>query len=111
VRRGPRKGERPLTCGNTPKGLCANCAVTRWLKETPPLCDMLTDEGRWRIDGGPSAFLLPHVQRQFESLMRVGNCPVAPTEIDWPTIVVNWNKDEAGAETGEKTLDSAGAGE
>ena len=103
VRRGPREGERPLTCSNTRKGLCANCAVTRWLKETFP--ELLTAEEnaalephrndpRWRIDGGPAALLLPHIQQQFEAVMRVGNCPVSPDEIDWPTIVANWNKEK-----------------
>ena len=93
VRRGPREDERPLTHSNTRKGWCANCAVTRWLKKTPPLCDLLASGGRWRVEGGPDALLLPHIQKQVANLMRVGNCPVDAAEIDWPWVVANWEKE------------------
>jgi len=93
VRRGPRDDERPLSHSNTRKGWCANCAITRWIKETPPLSDLLASDGRWGIEGGPEALFHADIQEAVASVMRAGNCPVDPAEIDWPAVVANWEKE------------------
>jgi hypothetical protein len=72
----PREGERPLTRANTRDGRCATCALAKWLRETPPLGDLIQEQGG-------KGFRLPHMQKALANMMRVGNCPVAPSEIDW----------------------------
>lgn len=67
-----------------PKGLCANCAVHDWLRNTYPPNILLAQSG-------PEVLLHPHIQKQFIGIMRVGFADAKPDEIDWQRIVDNWD--------------------
>ncbi len=66
-----------------PKGICVNCAVHDWLRNTYP-CNMLLAQS------GPRALALPHIQEQFTGIMRVGMADAMPDEICWELIIENW---------------------
>ena len=63
------------------KGLCANCAVTAFLK-TCPLGQLIDD---------PQKLLWEPVQKQFAAVMRAGNADMDTGEISWASVVDNWN--------------------
>ena len=65
------------------KGLCVNCAVHDWLRNTYPPNILLAQSG-------PKALLIPHIQQQFAEIMRVGFADAKPDEIDWQKMVDNW---------------------
>lgn len=67
-----------------PKGLCVNCAVHDWLRNTYPVNMLLAQSG-------PKSLLLPHIQEQFTTIMRVGLAEAQPDEINWELIVENWD--------------------
>lgn len=67
-----------------PKGLCVNCAVHDWLRNTYP-CNILLAQS------GPKALVLPHIQEQFAGIMRVGLADAMPDEIKWDLIIENWD--------------------
>jgi len=64
-------------------GLCVNCAVHDWLRNTYPPNILLAQSG-------PQVLLLEHIQRQFTEIMRIGFADAKPDEIDWQRIVDNW---------------------
>lgn len=67
-----------------PKGLCVNCAVHGWLRNTYPVNLIFTTLS-------PEALRLEHIQQQFTGIMRAGFADANPDEIDWETIIENWN--------------------
>lgn len=81
----PTADARLLRRSTTRKGLCANCAVTAFLHATP-LAQQLRATA-----GGHRALLLPHIQEGFARLMAVGMAHMQPDEIDWPTVVDQWD--------------------
>jgi len=66
------------------KGLCVNCAVHDWLRNTYPPNILLAKSG-------PKVLLYPHIQKQFTEIMRIGFADAQPDEIDWNKIVENWD--------------------
>jgi len=66
------------------KGLCVNCAVHDWLRNTYPPNILLAKSG-------PKVLLYPHIQKQFAEIMKVGLADAKPDEIDWNRIVENWD--------------------
>lgn len=64
-------------------GLCVNCAVHDWLRNTYPPNILLAQSG-------PQVLLFPHIQEQFAGLMRIGFADAKPDEIDWQKIIDNW---------------------
>lgn len=66
-----------------PKGLCVNCAVHDFLRNTYP-CNMLLAQS------GPQSLAYPHIQEQFAGIMRVGLSDAIPDEISWDLIIENW---------------------
>jgi len=80
-----------------PKGLCVNCAVTQFFKDEKygvSLEQVL--RGSDELDGTPGkeiskSLLLPHIQKQFTEILRVGHAQVTPEEIDWLEVVANWD--------------------
>lgn len=66
-----------------PKGLCINCAVSDWLRNTYPPNILLAQSG-------PKVLLFPHIQEQFAEIMKVGFADAKPDEIVWQRIVDNW---------------------
>lgn len=82
---GPRNpGAKMLRRSKEPKGLCINCAVHDFLRNTYP-CNMLLSQS------GPESLAHPHIQEQFAGIMRVGLADALPDEIDWNLIIENWD--------------------
>lgn len=72
------------------RGLCVNCGTTEFLKlvlEADRLLAM-TDEGKQH---GARAFLAPHVQNQFNNLLRTGHADARPEEVNWALVVEHWD--------------------
>lgn len=65
-------------------GLCATCCAHDFLRHAYPANLLLARTG-------PRGLLLPHVQEQFASIMRVGHSDATPDEIDWEKMVANWD--------------------
>lgn len=65
-------------------GLCVNCAVHDWLRNTYPPNILLAQSG-------PKVLLFPHIQEQFTEIMKIGFADAKPDEIDWQRIVDNWD--------------------
>lgn len=66
------------------KGLCVNCAVHDWLRNTYP-CNILLAQS------GPKSLAHPHIQEQFAEIMKVGMADAMPDEINWDLIIENWD--------------------
>ncbi len=67
-----------------PKGLCVNCAVHDWLRNTYPVNLILAGSK-------PELLRFEHIQQQFTDIMRVGGADANPDEIDWEAIIANWD--------------------
>ena len=67
-----------------PKGLCVNCAVHDWLRNTYPVNMILAGSG-------PTILAYSHIQKQFTEIMRVGLADAQPDEISWDLIIENWD--------------------
>ena len=70
------------------EGLCVNCVVTEFFKTTEPLKSMFG--GIWG-NNSPEVLLAPHMQQQFGNILQAGNCDVKLEEIDWQTIIDQWD--------------------
>jgi len=79
----PGKKAKMLRFAEGP-GLCVNCAVHDWLRNTYPVNILLAQSG-------PKSLVHPHIQKQFTEIMRVGFADAKPDEIDWPAIITNWD--------------------
>ena len=66
-----------------PKGLCVNCAVHDWLRNTYPVNLLLARSGA-------RGLALPHIQEQFAGIMKSRCSDALPDEIDWRAIIDNW---------------------
>lgn len=75
-----------LRRSRVPKGICPNCAVTAFLKNTYP-CNMLLHQS----PHGAQMLLLPHIQEQFVAIMQAGKADMRPDEIVWATVVAQWD--------------------
>ena len=67
-----------------PKGLCLNCAVHDFLRNTYPVNLLLARSG-------PRCLALPHIQEQFAGIMQSQFSDAAADEIGWQAIIENWN--------------------
>lgn len=65
-------------------GLCANCAITDFLRRMSPLDVVLERQG-------PEVLLVPSIQAQVGRVLVAGNSDASLAEIDWPTVVANWD--------------------
>ena len=109
---GPRNPEaKILRRSKEPKGLCVNCAVHDWLRNTYPVNILLAQSG-------PKALALPHIREQFTGIMRIGFADAKPDEIDWDRIIENWElpfphkvKPRAMNPCSQKELDEVATGE
>ena len=79
-----RSEARILRRSKDDKGYCVNCAVHDWVRNTYPVNLILARSG-------PKGLALPHLQRQFEEIMRAGFSDAAPDEINWARIIDNWD--------------------
>ena len=73
-----------LKRGKVPKGLCLNCAVHDWLRNTYPVNLLLARSG-------PKSLALDHIQKQFEGIMKSQCSDAVPDEIGWQAIIDNWD--------------------
>lgn len=73
-----------LRRGKEPKGLCVNCAVHDWLRNTYPPNILLAQSG-------PKVLLYSHIQEQFTGIMQAALADAQPDEINWELIVENWD--------------------
>jgi len=65
-------------------GICINCAVHDWLRNTYPPNMLLAESG-------PEILLYPHIQKLFAEIMQAGFADAKPDEIDWDRVVGNWD--------------------
>ena len=79
----PQSKAKMLRRSTRAKGLCATCAAHNWLRNTYP-CNMLLAES------GPKGLELPHIQRQFANIMQAAGADAQPDEIDWNSMIENW---------------------
>jgi len=69
------------------RGLCANCAVTAFFKDS---------DGERGVgfalppDFDPQGLLLPHIQAQFQTILRLGQSELRYEQIDWGIVLANW---------------------
>lgn len=61
-------------------GMCLECAVTSVFLSLPS-AGMFPKE----------AMLLPHIQEQFASVLRVGQADAEADDLDWQRVVDNWD--------------------
>ncbi len=66
------------------EGLCVNCAITQFLKETIPLNNLLSSVG-------PDVLLREDLQQQVGNIMTTGNCDASLSEISWQIVVDQWD--------------------
>jgi len=66
-----------------PKGLCVNCAVHDWFRNTYPVNMILAKSG-------PRVLAYEHIRDQFAQIMRAGYADARPEEINWNLISENW---------------------
>lgn len=75
---------RVLRKSLTPDGVCANCAITGFLRDTTPLNVILDRQG-------PDVLLLPTVQAQIGRILDAGNSDADLSEIDWNAVIAAWD--------------------
>jgi hypothetical protein len=83
VSRDRNEDARVLRHAAVPKGVCAGCAITRFLKTTEPLATVLRTRG-------PQLLLVPQVQQQAARVLSAGKSDADPVEIDWQAVVDRW---------------------
>lgn len=85
----PGKGNpesRPIR--RAAEGLCINCAMTEFFKTTEPIRSLMNG---FFGNLGQEALLSPSIQEQVGCLLEAGNCDAGLEEIDWPTVVSQWD--------------------
>jgi hypothetical protein len=86
--RPPGQDARLLRLAKTPVGHCAACAMTNWLQNS--------EAGRSPLRGiidakGPAILLDERVIEQMARVLQAGCADADPREIDWVSVVVNWD--------------------
>jgi len=81
---GPRNPKAKMLRRSKGKGLCVNCAVHDWLRNTYP-CNILLAQS------GPKSLVHPDIQEQFAGIMKTGMADAMPDEINWSLIIENWD--------------------
>lgn len=81
---GPGNPDAKMLRLSKSKGLCVNCAVHDWLRNTYPPNMLLAQSG-------PKVLLYPYIQKQFTGIMQVALADAKPDEINWEAIVENWD--------------------
>jgi len=80
----PGNSKAKMLRRSTGPGLCVNCAVHDWLRNTYPVNLILACSS-------PNSLRFEHVQQQFTDIMRAGGADANPDEIDWEAIIDNWD--------------------
>jgi len=66
------------------EGLCVNCAVHDWLRNTYPVNLILAGSS-------PESLRFEHIQQQFTGIMQAAGADANPDEINWDLIISNWD--------------------
>jgi len=105
----PGKKAKMLRFAKGP-GLCVNCAVHDWLRNTYPINMLLAEHG-------PKGLEHPQIQEMFANIMLTAGSDANPDEIDWNRIKENWDlpfadkvKPRADNPVNQKQLDEIKAG-
>ena len=80
----PGSKAKMLKRGKTPKGLCVNCAAHDVLRNLYPANLLLARSG-------PKVLASPQIQQQFEEILKSAGTDAVIGEIDWPTVIDNWD--------------------
>jgi hypothetical protein len=75
---------RLLRRSAVPVGFCASCAMANWLQHTDPIKAILAAKG-------PEILLDRRVVEQMASVLAAGSADADPREIDWVSVVINWD--------------------
>lgn len=62
--------------------LCANCAMTRFIMGLPMAAPINKD---------PEKLQVPQLQKNLVSLMQASNPDIQSSQINWSTVITNWN--------------------
>jgi len=76
-------------------GYCADCAITAFLREMPPLNELLEVRGAEVLRD-------PIIQRSAARILASGQADAPPGEIDWERVIANWDLPIAGGKRGRK---------
>jgi hypothetical protein len=91
----PDPKARLIRLSDKPEGLCLNCCVTQFIKASEAsdvLLRALEDGAKAAKIVPPQDVLrLPHIQKQFGQLMKVGFSQANPQDIDWLEVIANWD--------------------
>jgi hypothetical protein len=74
---------RLLRRSAVPVGHCASCAMTNFLQHMEPLATVLETKG-------PEILLDRRVVDQMANILAAGCADAKPQEIDWVSVVINW---------------------
>jgi len=80
----PGSEAKMLRRNKAPKGLCVNCAVHNFLRNTYPV-NLLLAQSRGR------SLAFPHIREQFAGIMKSRLSDAVPDEIGWQVIIDNWD--------------------
>lgn len=75
---------RLLRKSAVPVGHCASCAMANWLQHTEPLRSVIASKG-------PQILLDRRIVDQMANVLAAGSADADPREIDWVSVVVNWD--------------------
>lgn len=80
----PNSKAKMLRYSKEPKGLCVNCAVHDWLRNTYPVNIQLAQYGSKGLEH-------PQIQQLFTEIMQSNFADAKPDEINWQLIIENWD--------------------
>jgi hypothetical protein len=87
---------RVLRRSAVPEGYCASCATACLLRHMEPFASMIRD---------PSVLLDPRVAVQFAAVLEAGGSDARPDEVDWRSVVANWDLPFPGAGVGPEGME------
>lgn len=80
----PQESKAKMLRRSKKKGLCVNCAVTDWFRNTYPINMQLAEYG-------PGILAHPHIRELFADIMRTAGADAKPEEINWNLVNENWD--------------------
>lgn len=80
----PLKSSKAKMLRHSNKGLCVNCAVHDWLRNTYPINMQLAESG-------PGILVHPQMRELFADIMRTAGSDASSDEINWNLIIENWD--------------------
>lgn len=66
------------------EGFCADCCVINFLQR-------LSNMHVGNILEKPEVLRMPHIQKQFEAVIRAGNSEATPDVINWEKVIEKWD--------------------